>query len=51
MNGKVQKVERNSHDGADTLKSFLIEVVRRSCILCVRWIEDRYGLKSSFVVK
>lgn len=33
----------------ETLKSFLIEVVRRSCILCVKWIEERYGMKSSFL--
>jgi|GEM_PF-6344352 len=33
----------------ETLKSFLIEVVRRSCITCVKWIEATYKLKSSFV--
>lgn len=33
----------------ETLKSFLIEVVRRSCILCVKWIEARYGIRSSFL--
>jgi hypothetical protein len=35
----------------ETLKSFLIEVVRRGCILCVKWIESTYELKSSFVEK
>ena len=35
----------------ETLKSFLLEVVRRSCILCVRWIEEHYKLKSSFAQK
>jgi hypothetical protein len=38
-------------DDEDVLKEFLIDVVRRACIMCVRWIERRYKLPSSFVEK